>query len=438
MFGRITIPVVAAAALFSATLVHAEDFKPLLLKFGKDNTAADMTFVPADAVYNTERGYGFEPSSAAGLVTQSRCMTGNEPFLFSIHAPEGNYRVTAWFGGATGGSDTAIKAESRRIMMPLVAIGDGEVNQITFTVNIRTPKIDDKTSVKLNDRETKPDVHHWDDKLTLEFAGTHPAISALKIERVTDATTVFLVGDSTVTDQPGEPWAAWGQLIPQFFKPSVAVANYAESGRTFKSFTADRRWDKVMSVIKPGDYVFIQFGHNDMKEKGAGIGPYTSFSDSMRKYIADTRAKGAFPVVCTPMHRRKFAGNEIQPTFGDYPDAVRKLASETSTPLIDLQAMSKPLYEYFGPEKSKRLFVHFPAGTFPGQDKALADDTHFQAFGADQIARCVVQRIRDLKLPLAKDLRDGIPAYDPSHPDDPDAYTLPASAGGKPIVPEGK
>ncbi|MDB5327223.1 MAG: rhamnogalacturonan acetylesterase [Phycisphaerales bacterium] len=420
--------------------------KPIDLKFyfGKTTSEPGFTPIAADAGYDAKRGYGFEPDQTIKLQSRStgpalgrEFATADAPILFSAKAPEGNYHVTAWLGDPEGETETQVKAESRRIMYPLVRTKKGELTKIDFTVNVRTAWIDNKNWVKISDREKTPSVRHWDDKLTLEFAGKRPAVAAIEIQKVDDAVTVFLAGDSTVTDQPQEPWTAWGQLIPQFFKPNIAIANNAESGRSLKSFKADRRWEKVLSQLKAGDYVFIQFGHNDMKEAGGKVA-YTTFSDSLRQYIQEAKTKDAHVVVLTPMHRRTFAGNEIRPSFGDYPDAIRKVAWSEGVPLIDLQAMTKPMYEAFGPEKAKAMFVYAPAGTYPGQDKAFKDDTHFQAFGSDQIARCVLQGIRDLKLPLADSIRDGVPTFDPSHPDDPTKYYLPSSVAVQTVTPEGK
>jgi lysophospholipase L1-like esterase len=398
--------------------------------------------VPADQLYDARRGFGFEPGVAVRVEHRTgggSFATADGPFMFSEKLPEGNYRVTVRLGDPDGESATAVKAETRRVMVPLVRTGKGHVVQVEFTVNVHAPRVDAATSVSVSARERSASPRSWDDKLTLEFLGPRPAVSSIEIRPADPGTiTVFLAGDSTVTDQAAEPWAAWGQLLPQFFTPAVAVANYAESGRTLNSFRAEHRWAKILSQLRPGDYVFVQFGHNDMKEKGPGVGAFTTFSASLRSNVADVRAKGGLPVLLTPMHRRHFAGAEIQSTFGDYPEATRRVAAELKVPLIDLQAMSKPLYESFGPEGSKQLFVYFPANAYPGQDKPLHDDTHFRAFGADQIARCVVQSIRDLKLPLAADVRPEVPPFDPAHPGDPAAYDLPASAAVKSVVPEGR
>src|SRR5690606_30511697 len=189
--------------------------------------------------------------------------------------------------------------------------------------------------------------------------------------------TIYLAGNSTVVDQEYEPWAAWGQMITAFFRPEVAVANYAESGESLKSFIAEKRLKKILSVIKPGDYLFIEFAHNDQKAGGAYVAPFTGYKDHLKLFIKAAREKGAIPVLVTSMHRRNFNENgEIINTLDNYPEAMRQVGKEENATVIDLNKMSKTLYEAMGPEKSKRAFVHYPAGTFPGQDKVLNDNTH--------------------------------------------------------------
>jgi lysophospholipase L1-like esterase len=228
-------------------------------------------------------------------------------------------------------------------------------------------------------------------------------------------------------------------MLPRFFKPTVAIANHAESGRALRSFRAEKRLDKILSTIKSGDYLFIQFGHNDMKEKGDGIGAFTSFKADLKRYVAAARERGAHPVLITSMHRRRFDGDgKIVNSFGDYIEAVRRAAAEEQTPLIDLNAMSKTLYEAWGPEASKRAFVHYPAGTFRGQDKPLKDDTHFNAYGGYELARCVVESIRAAKLPLADHLADDVEPFDPARPDPIESFNLPASPLGAAKTPEGR
>src|SRR5262249_12715412 len=155
-------------------------------------------------------------------------------------------------------------------------------------------------------REKTDEVWNWDDKLTLEFNGEHPALCSLEIEPAVKIPTVYLLGDSTVCDQPKEPWNSWGQMLPRFFKPGVVVANHAESGESLRSSLGAHRLDKVLSTMKPGDYLFIQFGHNDMKEKGDGVGAFTTYKADLKKFVERAKEKGGIPVVVTSMHRKKF------------------------------------------------------------------------------------------------------------------------------------
>src|SRR5262249_41994846 len=157
---------------------------------------------------------------------------------------------------------------------------------------------------------------------------SHPAVSSIEIERVDDIPTIYLLGDSTVCDQPSEPYNSWGQMLPRFFEPSVAIANHAESGESLKSSLAARRLDKVLSLMKPGDYLFIQYAHNDEKEKGEGVGAFTTFKSDLKTFVTEARKRGGIPVLITPVQRRTFASGKITNSHGDYPEAVRLVARE--------------------------------------------------------------------------------------------------------------
>ena len=358
---------------------------------------------------------------------------------FSKELPEGNYTVTLTLGDAARTTETTVKAESRRLMLENVQTKPGEFVKRTFTVNTRTPKLPDGREVNVNEREKGR--AHWDDRLSLEFLGDQADESPeVDVKRApADTVTVYLAGDSTVTDQTGEPFAGWGQMLPRFFEPSVAVANHAESGRALRSFRNQRRLDKILSTIKPDDWLLIQFGHNDMKEKGEGIGPFTSYKADLKKYVEAARERGAHPVVITSMHRRRFDENgKIVNTFGDYIEAARQAAAEANAPLIDLNAMSKQLYEAWGPDLSKKAFVHYQANTYPNQDKPLKDDTHFNNYGAYELAKCVAEGIRAAKLPLAEHLAEDVKPFDPSKPDPIDSFRVPPSPAGETKTPEGR
>jgi lysophospholipase L1-like esterase len=250
----------------------------------------------------------------------------------------------------------------------------------------------------------------------------------LEVRPADDAVTVFIAGDSTVCDQGKEPWCAWGQMLPRFFAPGVAIANYAESGESARSSISERRLEKIAETIKPGDYLLIQFGHNDQKDKGANAGPFTTYQEALKKYLDAARQHGANPVLITSMNRRSFDdAGKITNSLGDFPEAVRQRAKEQNV----------PLYEAWGEEKSVKAFVHYPANTFPGQTKELKDNTHFNAYGAYELARCVIEGIKADKLGIAKFLADDMPAFDPSHPDPAEAWVLPMSPTTASTTPEG-
>jgi lysophospholipase L1-like esterase len=278
----------------------------------------------------------------------------------------------------------------------------------------------------------------WDNKLILEFNGKRPAVAGVDIRRNDAALTVFIAADSTVTDQPGEPWCGWGQMLPRFFPAGVAIANHAESGLSLATFRGAGRLEKILNLIKPGDYVFIQFGHNDQKETGEGVGAYTTYASGLRDYIAAIREKGGEPVLITSMYRRRFTGTLLYDTLGDYPAAVRLIADEQHVPFIDLHAMSGKIISSLGTELSKKAFVHFPAGTYPGQPKDVKDDTHFSSYGAYELARCVVEGIRSSIPALATRIAPEVTRYNPESPSGPADFSIPPSAPlGEVRIPDG-
>jgi len=386
---------------------------------------SDLQISP-DTGYTKERGYGFV--SAASLSGTNTSVCGKESFAFSVDLPEGNYNVHVVLGDEKREAATTLTAEARRLILRELHTQAGRFESRAFTVNVRRNHLASGETVRL-----KPDEHShldWDDQLTLEFSGARPCVRGLEISKATDAITVYLAGDSTVTDQAKEPWSSWGQMLPRFFKQGVAVANYAESGESLKSFIGERRFEKILETIKPGDYLFIQFAHNDQKPGVSHVEPFTSYQETLKLYADEARKRNAIPVFVTSMHRRKFDDQgRIVNTLGDYPEAMRRLAKEENVPLIDLNAMSKALFEALGPDGTLKAFVHYPAGTFPGQEKELKDDTHFNAYGAYELAQCVVGGIRVNRLGLVKYLSEDAPAFDPSHPDSADTWTLATSEG---------
>ncbi|MHA6247395.1 rhamnogalacturonan acetylesterase [Pontibacter sp. CAU 1760] len=438
-----TAPPEAAATTVASAMAAETNLLKKRFDFGSGVVAEGYAQVLPGTAYTAARGYGITSGAPLAAISRkgkdaltSDFITGSVPFYFTVDLPEGNYEVTVLLGDPEGTSKTTVKAESRRLMLEAVQTPLGKVEKHVFTVNVRTPRINMEDSIRLKPREVS--YLNWDDKLTLEFNNERPAVAAVEIRQVEDVITVYLAGNSTVVDQEHEPWAAWGQMVPRFFKPGVVVANYAESGETLKAFVGEKRLAKVLSVIKPNDYLFIEFAHNDQKPGSSHVEPFTTYKAMLRHFITEARKRGAIPVLVTSMHRRSFdAQGHIVNTLGDYPEAVRRTAQEEGVALIDLNAMSKVFYEAMGPEESKKAFVHYSAHTFPGQEKALEDNTHFSTYGAYQLARGIVEGIKSNKLKLADYLREDVQPFDPAHPDAFADWRLPQSPDVTAVKPDG-
>ncbi|MDP0499949.1 MAG: rhamnogalacturonan acetylesterase [Verrucomicrobiota bacterium JB022] len=423
------LPSLTSLALLAACTASAQQFD-----FGNPRAEAPQIGVAAPQPYESATGYGLlfqQDLSTQEAETGTAGFESAWPWAFGVKLPGGNYRVSVQLRNASEEDQmVTIKAEARRLMVHGLQVPAGKQIETEFTVHIHDDSLASGGKVQLNDRE----IGHWNwnDRLELEFAAPGVAVDHLTIEPAEGAPTVYLAGDSTVTDQAQEPWAGWGQMMPVFFKEHVAVANYAESGETLKQFRAEHRLQKILEQIQPGDYLLLQFGHNDMKEKGEGIGPFQSYADDLRAFIRAARAKGALPVLVTSMKRRHFdEEGKLKPTLGDYPEAMRQVAEEMQVPLIDLNAMSAQLYYAWGGVDGSTIgFVHYPAGTFPGQDKDLKDDTHFNTYGGYQLARCVVLGIQKQVPGLQDWLRRDIVPFDPARPEPVGEVAIPSSPLG--------
>ena len=344
----------------------------------------------------------------------------DEPCYFSVRVPDGNYRVTVTLGSRQRAAVTTVRAESRRLFVENLKTRKGEFRDVTFIVHKHSPFIDEHQQVHIKERErTKL---NWDDRLTLEINGDAPACAAVRIEPANDVPTLFLCGNSTVVDQDYEPWASWGQIITRWLNAEIAVANFAESGETASTFIANLRLAKALSMMRKGDYLIAEFGHNDQKQHRPGDGPYYNFATALKTFVDETRQRGATIIFATPTQRRTFDKGRIRDSHGDYPAAMRWVAEREQVPVIELNEMTRTFYEALGEEQSKRAFVHYPAGSYPGQTTAFKDNTHFNPYGAYEIAKCVIEGIKTLQLPLAQYIRSEYKPFDPAHPDDIDSF----------------
>jgi lysophospholipase L1-like esterase len=215
---------------------------------------------------------------------------------------------------------------------------------------------------------------------------------------------VYLIGDSTMANKQVKayPETGWGMPFANFFDQTVTVDNRAQNGRSTKSFIAESRWQPVVNNLKEGDYVLIQFGHNDEVPTKATYTPETDFSINLIRFINETRSKKAVPVLITPVARRKFdAAGKVVETHTVYAAIVRKVAAENQVPLIDLDKESQDLLQQLGPETSKLLFNHLQPNENPNYPEGKQDDTHFNELGARKIAQLILADIKTLHLSLA-------------------------------------
>jgi lysophospholipase L1-like esterase len=438
-----SLPLAFTAFLTAGGLLFGQNGAPAAtsfhFQFGAAQAAPGYTLVAPDALYSASAGYGFEPGVKVTAISQpggdplhAGAVTAAKPFSFSVAVPEGNYRVTVTLGDPTAAAATTVKAEVRRLMVEHALTEPGQFETRTFTVNVRRPEISTGGRVNLDSREwdaakNQAVTWSWDDKLSFTFSDSHPAVAALDIQKVDDAITVFVLGDSTVVDQGRGPGGSWGQMFPRWFKPEVAIANHAESGETLKGFLKERRWDKVLDSVKPGDYILIEFGTNDSKSSGPqNMYPNQDFSETyapanttykelLRRFVADAQKKGANPIILSPSARR----GEVAPpsSLGPWADAAMETAKELGVPGINLNAMGIEMNKALGADAAKQF----------------NDRTHHVEYGSYLQAKCVVEGIKEAHLDLAKYIVDDFGSFDPNHPEPtPAQMVLPPDPTGGP------
>lgn len=352
-------------------------------------------------------------------------------YLYSVALPEGIYRVTLTLGDKRSAGKTTVKAESRRLFLRDVATRRGQTVTRSFLVDVRNARLPRQPAgaprfgqtVLLDERDLAS--FSWDDKLTFEFLG-QPRVAAIHIEPAS-APRLFLAGDSTVADQYTEPFTSWGQMLPAMLDDHMVVANHAKSGATMKSFITQLRVSKLLTQARAGDWLFIQFGHNDQKAEWpmTYLDPELTYPAYLRSYIAEARRRGVHPVLVTSPERRNFdEGGKIKDTLGAYAAAVRKVAAEENVPLIDLNRDSIAIMQALGPEVSPRAFAE------DGKDR-----THNNNYGAWLFAAAIARQVAEKIPELAPYVT--LKTFDPAHPPLPDALPIAASMPLDESKPEG-
>ena len=234
-------------------------------------------------------------------------------------------------------------------------------------------------------------------------------VSTALLRAADAAPLVYLAGDSTMAiKQLDLPERGWGMALNGLFKDAAMIQNHAVNGRSTRSFIDEGRWSRIVAALQPGDFVLIQFGHNDEKveDPKRGTDPATTFRDNLRRFIREARAKQASPILATPVARRKFdKDGKLQPTHGAYPDAIRTVAAEEKVPLLDLEHATSAWLTSVGDEPSKKFFMWIAPGAHPLIPGGRKDDTHFVEAGAVHVAGLAVAQMREQKLPLAEWLK---------------------------------
>ncbi|WP_378187354.1 rhamnogalacturonan acetylesterase [Aquimarina sp. W85] len=228
------------------------------------------------------------------------------------------------------------------------------------------------------------------------------------MEELNKGFTIYTIGDSTMANKPNpneNPERGWGQMLHLFFNDTIIINNYAVNGRSTRSFRNLKHWSKVYDSLEDGDYVFIQFGHNDSKIKDSSryTNPHTTFRHNLIRYVDETRAKGAHPILLSSIVRRKFNKyGVLLDTHGDYTLVTRLVAQEMEVPFIDLQYLTQVMEETYGPKGSLQLHLHYKAGEHPYYPEGIQDNTHLSVVGATNIAKMVSEELIRLTHPLAK------------------------------------
>jgi lysophospholipase L1-like esterase len=236
----------------------------------------------------------------------------------------------------------------------------------------------------------------------------------ISIDLVAQKTTVYCIGDSTMAnkkDTQQNPEYGWGQVLQPFFKDSIIIDNRAVNGRSTKSYIDSKLWDSVYHSLKKGDYVFIQFGHNDQKiaDSTRYTNPHTAYRYNLIRFITQSREKGAIPILFSSISRRNFNEQGVLiGTHGEYPLETRLVAQDFNVPFIDLEYFSEKLEQAYGPENSKTLHLHFKPNEVLYYPKGKQDDTHLSLKGATEIAKIVIAQLRILKSPLIEKLKNAI------------------------------
>ncbi len=378
--------------------------------FGTTTSSVQDGFIriSSDTAYSAELGYGFAEPSKVTAYDRGTSNSLKSDFImtsdtsFNVDLPNGDYSVTVIAGDEMEETEVGIKAENVQKIQNS-QIKAAEYIEQTFTIAL------------------------IDGQLNFQFTGKAPKVNGLIIEKLPERIagalpTVYLAGDSTVQtyDEYWKPEAGWGQMISRYFSSDITFKNHAIGGRSTKSFLNEGRLDTILREIKPNDYFFIQFGHNDatvsIPERYASVPDYKNY---LKTYVNGARQRGAIPILVTPVGRRDFnpETGKFNVSFANYVQGMKEVATEMNVNLVDLSARSVAYYDSIGPEGTLSVFLHTDPGVYTAFPNGSQDNTHFQEYGAIQLARLVSDEIKKLNIPLSSYVK-GIepPATVPNQP----------------------
>ncbi len=310
----------------------------------------------------------------------------------------GNYDVKISFPAGEQ-STNFVKFAGRRLLMDKIVLKKGEKRVEEATVRVPGPYV------------TDPKRAHENRELKVEIFTTAATPPRVEFFPAPDSPTLYLMGDSTTTDQRAEPYGSWGQIAPAFFKKGLAVSNFARSGLAMCTAESEGRVARMLEHLKAGDFVLIQFGHNDQKRKGEE--PENGYTRRLGEWTDQIEAKGAKVIVATPIERRRFKGGKQEAhTLADYSAAARSFAAARGLPLIDMNEISYAMMGAAGEEGSKLFQCWYEAGSYPGAAKTINDNTHHSVYGAYEMARIEAAEIFRLVPGLKRFVREGYGTFD--------------------------
>lgn len=404
----------------------AEEDSSIVKKFDfgtKDSpTLSGYTQVTPETAYTTELTFGFSDVTKVTATNRNTSDELKSDFIsaigtsFQVDLEPGDYSISVIAGDSEEATSVGVKAENIQKVQN-TSVAKGEYMERTFNLAL------------------------VDSQVSFELTGDNPKINALVISKLpkrsaTEVPTVYIAGDSTVQtyDEYWKPEAGWGQMISRFFSSDVSFKNHAIGGRSTKSFINEGRLDTILQEIKPDDYFLVQFGHNDatisIPERYASVPDYKNY---LKTYINGARQRGATPILVTPVGRRDFNAQtgKFNVSFPEYVQGMKEVAEELDVALVDLSTLSVAYYDSIGPEGTLSVFLHTEPGIYQAFPNGSQDNTHFQEYGAIQLARLVSGGIKELNLPLSSYVQDiAPPAEVPQKPTGVTASSI-SNAGAK-------